>query len=105
MIITETTPTRTTGRLPQFRTADEMLDKVAFKMATQIRFADLGIEIRSSDKAALTRMINDLRKMHDSGAIRKVFNGSLREMKRRGVFTDDQLERLYFELQDRIGII
>lgn len=104
MIITETSAP-STRRLQYFKLASEMLDKVAFKMATQIRFEDEGITVRPAQKAALTRMIRDMQNMHGSGEIRQAFNGSLKEMKRRGVFTEDQLDRLYYELQNRIGII
>lgn len=103
--ITETTPAPTTRRLPQFKTVDEMMDKIAFKAATMIRFEDMGIEVRSSQKAALTRMINQLTGMHSSGNIRKYYPLAIREMRKRGVFTEEQIEKLYMTLQGRLGII
>lgn len=102
--ITETTPTATTKRLPQFRPVEEMMEKVAFKAITIIYHRDMGLDV-AKHQGALTRMVNTLVGMHSSNSIRKNYPTTIRKMARKGFYTEEQIEELYMTLQGRLGII
>lgn len=106
LTITEinTNTANTRRRIPQLKPVEDMMFRTALKAGTIIRDEREGKKV-GAQKAALTRMVGDLLSMHNSNTIRKNYPTTIRKMARTGLFTEEDIEKLYMTLQRRLEIV